>query len=131
MTSGGKFQRHSWNNKYGNVKVEHAGRSFASKGESRLYDELVSMERAGVIKDIKQQDSVYLTDARILYKPDYRYLNTTTNALEWAEYKGFETPEWRIKRRLWRYYGPGPLHVYIAGRGGAVELKESIVPGEK
>jgi len=49
------------------------------------------------------------------------------NAKIWIEFKGFETPLWRLKRRLWMFYGPGPLHVYKMGRG-RIYLDEIITP---
>jgi hypothetical protein len=98
--------------KYNATRTSHAGFSFASKGEAALYDLLKLRECAGEIRNIKVQDHVYLTDARIHYIPDFKFVDTKKEIEVWAEYKGFETPEWRIKRRLWQWYGPGPLEVW-------------------
>lgn len=114
-------------NKYGNTKVSHAGQSFASKGEAGLYDFLKLLEMAGEIRGLKSQVYVYLTKARIAYIADFSYERVATGQVEYAEYKGFETPEWRIKRRLWEYYGPGDLLVYKASSRGPV-LKETLKP---
>lgn len=110
--------------KYGAKRVSHAGYSFHSKGEAGLFDLLKLMEKAGELSDIKTQDVVYLTEARIMYKPDFRVL-TKAGETEWHEYKGFETPEWRIKRRLWIAYGPGKLHVW-KGSGKSLQVVEVL-----
>jgi len=120
-TSFGKPQ-----NKFGNTKISYGGRSFASKLEKDLYDFLRIRELGGEIRDLKCQTQVHLTNARIIYKPDYAYFNLLKNREEWAEAKGFETPEWRIKRRLWMHYGPGPLLVYK--KSGTLFLAEEIIP---
>lgn len=113
-------------NKFKNHPVKHAGMSFASKGESRCYDMLVLEEQAGLISNIRAQASVYLTDARILYKPDFCVFDHKLNEDVYVEYKGMETPVWRIKRRLWMHYGPGRLRVY-KGKN----LHEEIIPKNK
>lgn len=109
-------------NKYRNKKVELAGYSFASKAESDLFLHLKSMEQAGEITELKCQQTVYLSRARIIYKPDFSYFRDGVK--EYAEYKGFETSDWRIKRKLWMFYGPGVLYIYK----GSCKLYETIVP---
>lgn len=110
-------------NKFGAIRDTRAGRSFASKGEAQLYDYLIVKQRAKEISDLKCQVSVYLTNARILYIPDFSYLEYGEKV--WAEFKGFETAIWRIKRRLWKHYGPGRLEVYTKGRIG-IMFKEVL-----
>lgn len=111
-------------NKYSNVRTSGS----ASKAEAALHEYLAWREKAGEIRNLKPQQSVYLTNARIQYITDFGYevLVTLDNRTqdwvpEWAEFKGLETPVWRIKRRLWMYYGPGPLVVY---KGGARSLAQ-------
>ena len=119
----------SWGNqryqKYGaRKKVDHAGRSFASKLEAAVYDHLVVFG----YKDIKQQAKVYLTEARILYLPDFKAVDGRTGEVVWVEAKGFETPVWRIKRKLWMAgYGPGKLLVF-GGSYASPFLREEINP---
>lgn len=105
--------------------ISHHGYSFASKMERDLFDYLKLLEKAKEISNIKLQVSVYLTEARILYKPDFSY--EKENETIYAEMKGFETAVWRIKRRLWKHYGPGILEVYKTNRSG-VYLHETIIP---
>ena len=111
--------------KYGNSKTKVYGYSLGSKLEAQVLLILKAMEQAGEIHSITIQDSVYLTNARIQYVADFKFINATTGLPEWAEAKGFETPEWRIKRRLWMHYGPGTLHIYM-GNWTKPFLKETI-----
>ena len=113
--------------KYKNKKVERAGYSFASKLEASLFDFLKLREAAGEIRDIQLQDTVYLTAARIIYKPDYKFFEIEENDFAWAESKGFETSDWRIKRRLWLSYGPGKLYIY-KGTAARLVLDEILIP---
>ena len=115
--------------KYGNKPTTHAGMPFASKGEASCYDFLKLLEKAGELEVVKTQDYVYLTDARIPYIADFR-LKLKSGEDAWAEFKGFETDVWRIKRRLWQHYGPGPLFVYKK-RGSQVVLFETLMPKTK
>lgn len=98
--------------KYKNTRVEHHGRSFASKFEAYIYDLLFLQERAGDIKDLKCQVQVHLTRARIIYKPDFKYFDVKQGKEIHCEAKGFPTPEWILKKKLWEYYGPTPLQIY-------------------
>lgn len=121
------LHRHKAKHKYGAQKISHAGFSFASKGEAALYDMLKLLERAGELTNIKCQDTIYLTDARIMYKPDFRVVGGTSGQYEWHEFKGFETTDWRIKRRLWEHYGPGPLHIW-KGSARSMKIVETLRP---
>jgi hypothetical protein len=59
--------------------------------------------------------------------PDFFYLDVNTKEECYAEAKGFETSDYRIKRRLWTVYGPGQLTVW----GGSYKkpfIKEVIIP---
>lgn len=112
--------------KYGAKKTSSPGFSFASKLEASVYDLLYLLYKAGEIRSIQCQDVVYLTLAKVIYKPDFKCTRPNGDCF-WVEAKGFETPEWRIKRRLWTHYGPGELHVYM-GSHSHPTLKEIIKP---
>lgn len=117
-----------YESKYKNTRIRfHDGRSFASKLEAGLYDQLKLMELAGEIKDIKCQVRVELTDARIVMIPDFKYFCNRINEEVYAEAKGVETSDYRIKRKLWTVYGPGRLEVY-KGSAKKLILIETIVP---
>lgn len=113
--------------KYKNNRVKHLGYSFASQFECAVFNLLLARERAGEIKDIQVQDHVYLTEARICYIPDFKFLDLTTKNFTWAEAKGFETDVWKIKKRLWAFYGPGKLEIY-KGSAKRISLVETVVP---
>ena len=78
----------SFKSKYKNKKVSSSdGRSFQSGLERKLYEELLFREKAGEIKDLKCQVQVYLTDAKILYKPDFYFFDVKRDCEIWAEAK--------------------------------------------
>lgn len=117
--------------KYKNEKALHSsGRSFDSKLERARYHELLSLEKAGQIRELQCQVQVYLSDADILYKPDFKYFDVDLNDYAHEDVKGFETDVWRIKRRLWLAYGPTILRV-MAGTTGNIRLKETLTPKKK
>lgn len=118
-------------NKYRAQKVSFDGYSFASKAEAALYQELKKELHAGLWVELKCQVSVYLTDAKILYKPDF--MTTDPNGkIVYHEMKGFETASYRIKRKLWPFYAGYDLVVYgYEYKKGEVIFKERITPRVK
>lgn len=113
-------------NKY-NRKISFIdGRKFDSRAEGTLYQYLKLLVDAKEISDLQCQVSVYLTDARILYKPDFKFVRDGKEI--YAEMKGIETSSWRIKRRLWMHYGPSTLEVWNHSKSRGCVLKETIEP---
>lgn len=106
---------------------DESGRSFGSGLERARFKQLELLERGGVIRDLKCQVQVHLSRARILYKPDFSYFDVALDQIVYEETKGFETAVWAIKKRLWRYYGPGLLRIW---KGSAAYLihDEDIIP---
>jgi hypothetical protein len=121
----------AWNKrrgKFGNVKVEHAGHWFDSQLEKAVFLSLSLQERAGAIRDLSHHPgTVFLGPARAQYRPDFRFTNVKTGETEWAEAKGFETPAWRGKLKLWRVVGPGRLHIF-KGTAASVKCVETVIP---
>ena len=115
--------------KYRNKRTKLSGYSFASQLEAALFLYLKSQEADGLIADIQNQDHVYLTDARICYIPDFKFFCKITKEWMWAEAKGFETDAWKIKKRLWKHYGPGRLDIY-KGSAKKLTLHEQLIPKE-
>jgi hypothetical protein len=103
-------------NKYRAVRTN----GFASKFEAAVYHFL---EIDPDVSDIKCQKKIYLTDAKILLIVDFEYLRK--GKLTYGEAKGFETASWRIKRKLWKYYGPAKLEIF-AGSHARPYLKEVV-----
>ena len=97
-------------NKYRAQKVKNEFGNFASKLEAAVYALLKLREEQGDICGLKCQVQIELTKAKIVYKPDFAFIENGIAA--YAEAKGFETQSWRLKKRLWKYYGPGPLYIY-------------------
>lgn len=111
--------------------VSHDGQGFPSQLERDVYEYQVMRQKSGEIKNLRRQVQVYLTEAKILYKPDYAWELTSNDQTEYGEAKGFETEVWRIKRRLWKHYGPGTLYVYKHAGRSNVALAETISRARK
>ena len=111
----------------GYQRTELHGRSFHSKMEAAHYANLLLLERAKEISNIRCQVHVKLSKAEITSIVDFLVFDHKKGIDVYHEVKGFETPEWRIKRRLWQFYGPGPLEIY-SGRYSNIRLKEIIIP---
>jgi hypothetical protein len=116
--------------KYGAKRVTHAGYSFASKLEAAVFDILKQRELAGEIRNTQCQAHVKLTDAAIVYIPDFKFEIVATGAIQFCEAKGLPTPEWKLKLRLWRHYGPGPLEIWM-GSHTRPRLTETVIPVSK
>lgn len=105
------FRRKGRRNKLGAKKVTVDGHKFPSKLEAAVYVMLKRKFDSGLLLGIELQDKVYLTDAKILFKPDFK-VTALDGTFFWVEAKGMELPVYAIKKRLWKVYGPGDLHVY-------------------
>jgi hypothetical protein len=106
--------------KYRARRTFRHGHVFASLLEADVYDHLL-LEFPG--EPITFQVNVYLTLARIALRPDFFLPGLRL----YCEAKGMETPAYRIKRKLWMHYGPGPLRVYVRS-GKKIIQKEEIIP---
>jgi hypothetical protein len=107
----------------------HRTAGFASRLEAQRASELTILARAGHIYDLRTQPQVYLTDAGIGYRPDFSYIEIDCNGqnrLIYEDTKGFETDRWRIIKKLWKVYGPGPLRVMVRASGNRIMMKEEI-----
>jgi len=93
--------------KYKAVKVKVDGIKFDSKGEAEYYKHLLNQEKKGVLKILELQPKTYLTESRILYKPDFLILRDDREI--YIDFKGIETPVFKLKKKLWKNYGLGIL----------------------
>lgn len=114
--------------KYGAKPVTSNGQKFSSKLEYAVYQALVALQTAGEIKSIKLQEKVYLTEARILIKPDFT-VTRPDDSIYYVEAKGKELATWNIKKRLWQFYGPAKLEVWKT-KGSRLVIAEVITPKE-
>tara|TARA_R100001443_G_scaffold3258_1_gene10339 strand:+ start:5115 stop:5519 length:405 start_codon:yes stop_codon:yes gene_type:complete len=99
-------------NKYGAKKAGSLlfeGRMFDSKAERDRAEQLKVMERDGDIQELELQPQTSLSKAEIGYKPDFAYTENGVRIYE--DVKGVETEGFRIKARLWKKYGYGPLRI--------------------
>jgi predicted nuclease of restriction endonuclease-like RecB superfamily len=113
--------------KYKNTKTRIDGITFDSKAEAEFYCELkFRLKTIGKnsIQNLILQPKVYLTQAKILYKPDFRY--EENGEVIYVDVKGYETDVFKIKKRLWKHYGVGTLRI-IKKIKGNFETTEEVV----
>ena len=116
------------NRKYGGKKIKRAGMRFDSKLETALWDQLKLREIAGEISELKHHPgTVFLSEARIQYRPDFMFREKYKDWYSYAEAKGFANDKWPIKKKLWKHYGPGILYIY-GGSYNRLVLTETIIP---
>lgn len=96
--------------KYKNKKTIVNGIEFDSKKEARRYQELLLMQRTGIITDLKRQVPYTLVPAFNLNKKRYRAMSYIAdfvykeNGQEIVEdTKGFRTEVYKIKKKLMAY----------------------------
>lgn len=85
------------------------------------------LEKGGEIRDIHVKPNVRLTEAKILMIPDFAAFHLKLDTIAYFEAKGFESDVWKLKKRLWTVYGPGPMFIY-KGNYKKVTLAEVIYP---
>jgi len=105
-------------NKYGAVRTQYNGRWYASKMQARYAARLDMLEACGDIdwwgREIPLDlgpDTRYTVDFLVLEKGSLHAVDT----------KGRETETFRRNVRLWRKYGPFPLHVVHKDRTEIIE----------
>ena len=100
-------------NKYGNKKTVVNGITFDSIGESRRYQELKLLEKAGQISALSLQPKFELqprykkdgkTIRAINYIADFQYIENGQTVVE--DFKGYITKEFAIKKKMFEYKYP-------------------------
>lgn len=120
----------STKSKYGNRKITRDGETYDSLKEYRRYQELLLMEKAGAIQDLRRQvpfelipaqyEDVYTgeyykrgpqmgepkkkrvcVEKAVTYYADFVYVDRGETVVE--DTKGFKVPEYILKRKLMRY----------------------------
>lgn len=103
--------------KYKNIKVKYRGITFDSKKEANRYAELIALEKAGVIKDLRRQVKFELIPAQTLPMPvkmPFGYVKRTERSVSYIadfvyvknsrviveDVKGYSTDVFKIKRKL-------------------------------
>lgn len=100
--------------KYRSKKTVVNGQKFDSKKEANRYQELLLLEKAGVIKNLSRQvkfvlipsqrdESGKVIERECSYKADFTYEEGIKTVVE--DVKGYRTKEYIIKRKLllWQY----------------------------
>jgi hypothetical protein len=91
-------------NKYGNVPTERGGIVFHSKAEAERYTDLMTMQRAGIIRDLELQpkfrcavNDIWLCN----YSADFAYFDVEREERVVEDVKGGQsTAVYRLKKRL-------------------------------
>lgn len=113
MTTNGSVPKRSmaWGplrrrNKFGAHSVVYKGRRYASQAEAdhaatlrMLRHAADSHERVTII--VCQPTLILQDEPRITYRPDFK-VTFADGRTEYHEVKGFETPEWKLKEKLFR-----------------------------
>lgn len=96
--------------KYRNVKVARDGYTFDSKAEAKRYEELVLLQRAGTILNLRVHPSweilptLRVAGKRTLparkYAADFSYNETKGTGLVVEDVKGVRTPVYRLKVQM-------------------------------
>lgn len=98
------------NGKYGNRKsVSAAGETFDSAGELKRWNELLLMQNAGLIRNLRRQvpyELFGLGGMKIcVYKTDFDYFEGQCHISE--DFKGVRTAEFILKEKLFKDNYPG------------------------
>lgn len=105
-------------NKFGAVRTDYGGRTYDSRAEADYAANLDLLIIEGKIERWEAQPEYQLGED-FKYRVDF--LVTGRGGKQWVvDVKGVETPRFKQAKKLWKKYGPLPLH--IAKKGGAVEI---------
>lgn len=121
-------------NKYNNKKVTIDGIEFDSKIEARYYEHLKELEKQGVVSEFLLQKKYLLFEGfdkngkrirPIHYIADFE-VHYADGTIEVVDIKGFETPDFRIKKKLFEYRYPFELKLITYSKidGGWIELED-------
>ena len=88
--------------KYGNKRTTVGSRTFASKREARRYQDLLLLERAGEISDLRTQVRmpVVVNGMQVcVFVADFCYVDREGRQIT-EDCKGYRTQVYRLKRKL-------------------------------
>lgn len=91
--------------KYNARRTEVYGITFASGKEAHRYQELMLMQKAGVITNLERQVkySIDINGVHVCsYFADFQYTNVADGEVVTEDAKGFQTQVYRIKKKLVR-----------------------------
>jgi hypothetical protein len=113
--------------KYRNNFTEYDGRTYASRAEADRARALDFDKQSGVIKHWEPQPRFRLGCAENVYVADFIvwHMDGTTHV---EDVKGFESAKFKRDCRLWRRYGPVPLHVISRNRLAYIVEPDDGIP---
>lgn len=97
-------------NKYRNVKCEAVdGEKFDSMKERERYYQLLMMEKAGIITELRRQYKFCLLpkqegERAAYYIADFVYEDKETGLLVVEDVKGHRTADYRLKKKMMLYF---------------------------
>ncbi len=97
-------------NKYKSQRTEYNGQPYASKAEAKRAENLDLLLRAGEIRGWLRQVTVCLGLPENRYRIDFLVFSLDGRAHA-EDVKGVETEKFQHNKRLWKRYGPCPLHI--------------------
>lgn len=98
--------------KYHNRKTIVDGITFDSKAEAERYQELVLLQKSGVISNLQLQPTFELiptfkkngkTYRKTVYKADFSYFDHDVERTIIEDVKGVKTPVYKLKKKLFEY----------------------------
>lgn len=109
------------NSKYHAKKIEWNGERFDSKKEFYRYQELLLLQRAGKISNLKRQVKIPLLPSQkdengkvieraVTYIADFVYFDIEQNKAIVEDTKGVKTPEYILKRKMALYLNNIRIH---------------------
>ena len=118
--------------KYNNKKVTLDGITFDSKIEASYYEYLKRLEQQGIVSEFLMQKEYivfdgYTKDGKkvrpIKYKADFE-VHYADNHIEVIDIKGFETADFKLKKKLFEYRYPFTLKLLTFSKidDGWIEL---------
>jgi len=97
-------------NKYGAEKVTVRGIKFDSKREAKRYAELMALQKAGVIADLRLQVPLLLegrsgplktrTGRQMRITVDFQYVDLSSGLTVWEDAKGTPTRDYEVRRAV-------------------------------
>ena len=109
------------------TKAQRTESGYASKLEEAVRWILDLRLRQGLIKNIKEQQTIYLTEAKIKCRIDFMFEDNKTGQVMCAEAKGLESDRWIIIKKLWPHYCIYPLEIW-KGSYKNPKLTEIVMP---
>jgi hypothetical protein len=115
--------RQKFDSKYGAKKTNYDGLKYDSKGEAGYAEQLDWLKKSGEIKEWYRQVKISLDVEGVHicnYFVDFKVI-TKHDSVEYHEYKGYETPEWKLKWKLFQALiekiDPGAELIVIKSQG--------------